>query len=141
MGDGTTLSPYEVQDLLRRLSDEWQDEDYDLLRCNCCHFSAELCRQLGGGEMLKWVLNLAGAGAVLEDGFTSARSQVRETVAEAKASTRTTRHTREMTARLSKFASTLAGTMRRVRGSCSNQERCRSASRGRGSAGFRGGSW
>merc|ERR1712159_705376 len=34
----TVLTKHEVQLLLKRLADEWQEEDYDLLRCNCCHF-------------------------------------------------------------------------------------------------------
>merc|ERR1719471_570998 len=44
---------------------EWMSEDYDILRRNCCHFSAELCKELGVGPLPSWLTSLAGAGAVL----------------------------------------------------------------------------
>lgn len=63
----TSLSEAEVGAVIRRMTAEWQGEDYDLLHCNCCHFSDELCRQLGVGPAPSWVLSLAGAGAKLDD--------------------------------------------------------------------------
>lgn len=63
----TSLSEREVGAVLRRMMADWQGEDYDLLHCNCCHFSDELCRQLGVGPVPSWVLTLANAGARLDD--------------------------------------------------------------------------
>merc|ERR1712224_594494 len=44
---------------------QWMSEDYDILRRNCCHFSAALCEELGVGPVPSWVTNLAGVGAAL----------------------------------------------------------------------------
>jgi len=132
----TSLSPFDVQVLLRRLSDEWQEEDYDLLRCNCCHFSAELCRQLGVEAVPNWVLNLAGAGAVLDDSIQTAKSLPAKASARARAS-------REMTAAIAHIASRMAGTVRQVR-ACSRSRQggyCSSNSYGRRFEGVRGTSW
>jgi len=63
----TALTEEEVYDLLRELADEWQGDDYDLLRCNCCHFSETMCRRLGVGPVPSWVTNLAGHGAAVDD--------------------------------------------------------------------------
>eukprot|EP00928_Gymnodinium_smaydae_P025403 TRINITY_DN20234_c0_g1_i1.p1 TRINITY_DN20234_c0_g1~~TRINITY_DN20234_c0_g1_i1.p1 ORF type:complete len:143 (-),score=24.98 TRINITY_DN20234_c0_g1_i1:107-535(-) len=63
----TELSQDEVQEILEDLCDEWRGIEYDLLRKNCCHFSEEFCRRLGVGPFPTWVLNLANAGAKLED--------------------------------------------------------------------------
>lgn len=57
----------EVMKLIQQLAEEWQGEDYDLLHCNCCHFSEELCRRLGVGPLPRWVTNLAGTGAAVGD--------------------------------------------------------------------------
>lgn len=61
------MSEVEVLGLIGRLAKEWQGEDYDLLRCNCCHFSDDLLRQLGLGPAPRWLMTLAGAGAAVED--------------------------------------------------------------------------
>uniref|UniRef100_A0A7S4V0J2 PPPDE domain-containing protein n=1 Tax=Alexandrium monilatum TaxID=311494 RepID=A0A7S4V0J2_9DINO len=61
------MSEAQVQSLILQLAEEWQGEDYDLLHCNCCHFSQELCRQLGVGPLPRWVTSLAGTGAAMED--------------------------------------------------------------------------
>lgn len=39
---------------LLRLAREWQGEDYDILRCNCCHFSNELLRR-GLRPLISWL--------------------------------------------------------------------------------------
>mmetsp|Transcript_115145 Transcript_115145/g.203236 ORF Transcript_115145/g.203236 Transcript_115145/m.203236 type:complete len:269 (+) Transcript_115145:46-852(+) len=63
----TTLTPDQIAAVIARMSAEWQGEAYDLLRRNCCTFSNALCVELGCGEIPKWVTNLAGAGATLQD--------------------------------------------------------------------------
>jgi hypothetical protein len=35
------------------MAKEWQGDDFDILRCNCCHFSHELLRYADGTEMGK----------------------------------------------------------------------------------------
>ena len=69
----TSLCELEVEQLLQQLSPEWLGEDYDVLRCNCCHFSRELCRRLGVDLPPRWVMNLADAGSKLEDGYHGAQ--------------------------------------------------------------------
>ncbi|CAJ1426667.1 unnamed protein product [Effrenium voratum] len=58
----TSLSQQTILALMGRLAREWQGEDYDILRCNCCHFSNELLRRLGLGSMPKQFLSLASTG-------------------------------------------------------------------------------
>lgn len=60
------LSENDCAELLERMSQEWRGLDYDLLRKNCCHFSAEFVDRLGVGPMPPWVTQLAGAGATLQ---------------------------------------------------------------------------
>eukprot|EP00913_Durusdinium_trenchii_P009777 g9182.t1 len=60
----TFLSQQTVLALIGRLAKEWQGDDYDILRCNCCHFSNELLRRLGLGPLPKQFTNLAGTGEV-----------------------------------------------------------------------------
>jgi hypothetical protein len=70
MGE-TNLTYEEVNALIEKLSRDWPGEDYDLLSHNCCHFSDELCQELGVGPIPDWVLDLSGTGATLaadEDG-------------------------------------------------------------------------
>ena len=38
---------------------------------NCCHFSNELCHELGVGEIPKWVNRAAGAGSAIASGVES----------------------------------------------------------------------
>lgn len=109
----TALSIPEVWALLRDLADEWQGEDYDLLRCNCCHFCSELSRRLGVADVPRWVINLAGVGAVLEDsfqsasdGFQSASSQVRQCKSDPR------QKSREMSAAMATMALKMAGNFR-----------------------------
>lgn len=63
----TVLSEIEVLKLLTEISDEWPMKSYDLLRRNCCHFCEDFCGLLGAGHLPEWVLNLASAGAVVDD--------------------------------------------------------------------------
>mmetsp|Transcript_51327 Transcript_51327/g.166420 ORF Transcript_51327/g.166420 Transcript_51327/m.166420 type:complete len:264 (+) Transcript_51327:101-892(+) len=65
----TNLNEHQVEAVIDRLAEEWQGPDYDLLRHNCCHFSAALCRALDVDEVPRWVTNLAGAGATINKGF------------------------------------------------------------------------
>jgi len=63
----TKVSRKEFLWLIEDMSREWRQEEYDLLRRNCCHFSNELCKRLGVQVLPKWVsLHLAGAGAALD---------------------------------------------------------------------------
>lgn len=79
----TSLSEDEAQALISRLSSDWQGNEYDVLRCNCCHFSDQLCREIGVGGVPKWVINLAGGGAVLEDHLRTVESVAQASVAKA----------------------------------------------------------
>jgi len=63
----TKLTRKEVHQLLTDMQQEWLGPDYDLLRKNCCHFADALCVKLGVGNVPKWVINLAGAGASMSD--------------------------------------------------------------------------
>lgn len=63
----TPLSEEEVRELLGRLSKEWQANDYDMLRRNCCHFSDMLCEELQVGGIPRWVRNLSGFARRLDD--------------------------------------------------------------------------
>mmetsp|Transcript_20417 Transcript_20417/g.36601 ORF Transcript_20417/g.36601 Transcript_20417/m.36601 type:complete len:219 (+) Transcript_20417:92-748(+) len=63
----TGLSQSAVLALIGSLARDWQGDDYDLLRCNCCHFSDELLRQLGVKPLPKQLLKLAGVGAGIVD--------------------------------------------------------------------------
>jgi len=86
MGE-TKLSQEEVAKLIEEMREAWVGVDYDLLRCNCCNFSDALCVKLGVGHAPKWVTNLAGAGATLQDGFNvvHSKAQAAAIVAAAKA--------------------------------------------------------
>lgn len=61
------LSKTQVLASIGRLAKEWQGEDYDLLRCNCCHFADALLAELGLGPLPRQFLSLAGAGAAIVD--------------------------------------------------------------------------
>jgi len=115
----TSLSPCEVQVLMKRLADDWQEEDYDLLRCNCCHFSAELCRQLGVDDVPNWVLNLASAGAVLDDGIQSAKARKASTCSRASC---------QMAATMESIANKMTSTMKKAERLTSNSRGMRFSS-------------
>lgn len=61
------ISLAEVDELLDNLADQWQGMDYDPFSRNCNGFSNELVQQLGLGAIPNWVMNLAGAGATVND--------------------------------------------------------------------------
>jgi len=63
----TSCSEAEVLAIMDLLQTDWQVEEYDLLRRNCCHFSDELCWRLGVGAIPAWVTNLAASAASVED--------------------------------------------------------------------------
>lgn len=67
----TTLSRVQVDKKLARLEDEWMGDCYDMLDHNCCHFSSDLCHELGVGEIPKWVNRAAGAGSAIASGVES----------------------------------------------------------------------
>jgi hypothetical protein len=60
---------HDVEELLRVMSAEWQGQDYDLLRRNCCHFSDAFARRLGTKPLPSWVLSAARLGAGLDDSY------------------------------------------------------------------------
>jgi deubiquitinase DESI2 len=60
----TTLPPDQVLALISRLKSEWPGCSYDLLRRNCCHFCAEMARELGVSQPPAWLNRLANAGEV-----------------------------------------------------------------------------
>jgi len=68
----TTKTEDEVKAIIEELKLEWPGFEYDLLRKNCCFFSAALVDKLGCGPVPAWVTSLAAAGATLSDGYTKA---------------------------------------------------------------------
>eukprot|EP00929_Paragymnodinium_shiwhaense_P090112 TRINITY_DN50325_c0_g1_i1.p1 TRINITY_DN50325_c0_g1~~TRINITY_DN50325_c0_g1_i1.p1 ORF type:complete len:1189 (+),score=255.11 TRINITY_DN50325_c0_g1_i1:119-3685(+) len=69
-----TLTKSELKETLKKLSEEWPGRSYDLLNHNCCHFSDEMCRDLGVGPTPPWVTNLANTS----EGLLKAAAAVRE---------------------------------------------------------------
>jgi len=65
----TAKTMNETADIIFELSERWLGVEYDLLRHNCTHFCRELLERLEVEPMPRWVLNLAGAGATVADGF------------------------------------------------------------------------
>lgn len=63
----TQLAESQVLALIGRTRKEWQGDDYDLLHCNCCHYSEDLLSRLGAGPAPGWLTSLAATGAVLDD--------------------------------------------------------------------------
>merc|ERR1712039_403733 len=66
MGE-TVLSHMEVTRCLVGLNRRWRPEDYNLFKCNCCHFANTFCMELGLGSIPGWVMQLARMGATLVD--------------------------------------------------------------------------
>lgn len=66
MGE-TAMSEDSVMQLLKRLKTEWRGSDYNLLTCNCCHFSEVFCRCLGVDDIPPWLTHLADTGAAITD--------------------------------------------------------------------------
>jgi len=74
----SSMSTGVVGTLLQSLMEDWQGQQYDLLRRNCVIFCDTFCKALGVGPIPMWVTNLAGAGATLEDGFKQAKSSAEQ---------------------------------------------------------------
>lgn len=58
----TPLSPAEVFEVLDKMRSKLPGSDYDLLRCNCAHFSVRFVNQLRVSEAPAWVNSLANVG-------------------------------------------------------------------------------
>jgi len=67
------------------MSESWPGKDYDLLRNNCVMFSKDFVDKLGAGPVPPWVTNLAGAGAIVQDGLMQAATQAQSLAILAKA--------------------------------------------------------
>lgn len=75
----TFLSEEDMIMLLGKMESNWPICGYDILKRNCCHFSSEFCRRLGVGDIPRWVVNMANAGAAVEKaslGCCNTREQV-----------------------------------------------------------------
>jgi len=83
----TQLSEADVTKLIKEMEPDWEGKDYDLLRRNCVFFSTALAERLGVKALPKWVTNLAGAGASVQDGAMQAatKAQAAAIIAAAKA--------------------------------------------------------
>ncbi|CAE7398774.1 DESI2 [Symbiodinium sp. KB8] len=58
----TPLSPDEVFRVLDKMRQELPGSNYDLLRCNCAHFSVSFVKRLRVSEAPSWVNSLANVG-------------------------------------------------------------------------------
>jgi hypothetical protein len=56
-------------DVMKEMASEYHGMDYDLLRKNCCTFAKDASLRLGvsEGEIPRWFMNLANAGARTQD--------------------------------------------------------------------------
>merc|ERR1711879_560069 len=64
----TELTEEQVVWLIQMLKPQWPMANYDILRCNCCHFCQEFCHKLGVDAVPDWVTSLAIRGAALAAG-------------------------------------------------------------------------
>jgi len=71
------LSKKDVDRILEKMAHDWQGCQYDILRRNCCHFSAEFGKRLGAREVPRWISSLAGVGASLHGAVVGATSRLR----------------------------------------------------------------
>lgn len=74
----TNFSQAEILEIIYRLKEEWQGEDYDMLRQNCQHFAMTLCRELGVAEVPRWIVRLPAALARLDDIRQPSKQKARE---------------------------------------------------------------
>jgi len=58
----TPLTPQEVFRILDKMRQELPGSNYDLLRCNCAHFSVSFVKRLRVSEAPAWVNSLANVG-------------------------------------------------------------------------------
>lgn len=73
----TLMSESEVLSLIQAMALDWQGKRYNILKRNCCHFSAALCKHLGAGETFpEWCLNLASTGNDIVEGVGVMASEV-----------------------------------------------------------------
>merc|ERR1719401_1386448 len=119
MGE-TRCSQRDVRALIQQLAEEWQGSDYDLLRCNCCHFSTELCKMLGVGSAPAWLFNLSSAGVAIDDGVQAAKlgvSNLRTSERKSEAEHHGAKKCNKpgVGTALTKMASNLSGAMKRMR--------------------------
>lgn len=61
------LTSEDVAELLSVLMEEWNGQEYDLLRRNCCHFADEFCKRLGVGGIPRWIHRFAWVGEKMDD--------------------------------------------------------------------------
>mmetsp|Transcript_59003 Transcript_59003/g.166358 ORF Transcript_59003/g.166358 Transcript_59003/m.166358 type:complete len:245 (+) Transcript_59003:75-809(+) len=59
----TAMPSAEITALIMRMKKEWPGSAYDPLAHNCCHFTDEVCRRLGVGDIPDWIKSLAATGA------------------------------------------------------------------------------
>lgn len=60
---GTTcLDPHEVREFMEQRSSSYYGDTYHLIVKNCNHFCKDVCRQLTGKSIPKWVNRLAKIG-------------------------------------------------------------------------------
>uniref|UniRef100_A0A7S2UWR5 PPPDE domain-containing protein n=1 Tax=Fibrocapsa japonica TaxID=94617 RepID=A0A7S2UWR5_9STRA len=54
----------EISAIVRRLRDQFPGSSYNVVSCNCNHFSDALCRAVLGRPIPSWVNRMAGLGGV-----------------------------------------------------------------------------
>jgi len=81
----TSMTQFEVLQLIHLMSSYWPVASYDILTHNCCHFCQEFCQRLCVGPVPSWIMSLAGAGAaiVATGDATCCREVAREVVGHA----------------------------------------------------------
>ncbi|XP_039015559.1 deSI-like protein At4g17486 [Hibiscus syriacus] len=72
----TSLDPAQVRDFIEHYSERYNGDTYHLIVKNCNHFCADICKQLTGKQIPKWVNRLARIGSmfncILPEGLRSA---------------------------------------------------------------------
>lgn len=61
----TKKNPEQVLDIIADMRARWRGNQYNLLQCNCAHFSVAFAAKLGFTNCPEWVNSLAGVGAGL----------------------------------------------------------------------------
>ncbi|KAL4273832.1 hypothetical protein GQ457_13G008680 [Hibiscus cannabinus] len=60
----TALDPGQVRDFMEHYSERYNGDTYHLIAKNCNHFCADICKQLTGKRIPKWVNRLAKIGSM-----------------------------------------------------------------------------
>ncbi|KAK9005523.1 hypothetical protein V6N11_042951 [Hibiscus sabdariffa] len=60
----TSLDPGQVRDFMEHYSERYNGDTYHLIAKNCNHFCADICKQLTGKRIPKWVNRLAKIGSM-----------------------------------------------------------------------------